>query len=65
LAGVALGRVLRIEEPAGARHALPLVGRYQGQSAGPAVELGEAEVRATVGVTWELLEAPPRAAGRS
>lgn len=66
LAGVALGQVLRIEEPAGARHMLPLVGRYKAQSAaGPAVELGEAEVRATVAVTWELLEAPPRAAGRS
>lgn len=55
---------LRIEEVGGARHMLPLVGRYEAQSAGPAVELGAAEVRATVAVTWELLEATPRAAGR-
>jgi uncharacterized protein len=67
LAGVALGRVLRIEEVAGARHALPLAGRYQAQAAaGPAVEVGEAEVRAMVAVTWALLEAPPPgASGRS
>jgi uncharacterized protein YggE len=64
LAGVALGRVLRIEEVAGARHTLPLVGRYEAQAAGgPAVELGEAEVRARVAVTWALLDAPQPAAG--
>jgi uncharacterized protein len=51
LAGVALGRVVRIEESAGARHAQPL-----GFAAGPAVELGEAEVPARVAVTWELLD---------
>jgi uncharacterized protein YggE len=59
LAGVGLGGVLRIEEVAGARHALPLAGRYQAQAAdGPAVEVGEAEVGARVAVTWALLDAP-------
>jgi uncharacterized protein YggE len=59
LAGVALGRVLRIEEVSGARLALPLAGRYEAQAAaGPAVEVGEAEVQARVAVTWALLEAP-------
>jgi uncharacterized protein YggE len=67
LAGVALGRVVRIEEVAGARHARALAGGYQAQAAaGPAVEVGEAEVRARVAVTWALLDAPrPGAAGRS
>jgi uncharacterized protein len=68
LAGVGLGRVLRIEEVAGGRHALPLAGGYQAQAAaaGPAVEVGEAEVRTWVAVTWALLEAPqPGAGGRS
>src|SRR6266496_1429379 len=61
LAGVALGGVLRIEELAGARHTLPLAlaGGYQAQAAaGPAVEVGEAEVGARVAVTWALLDAP-------
>jgi len=59
LAGVALGRVVRIEEVAGARHARALAGGYQAQAAGgPAVELGEAEVPARVAVTWALLDAP-------
>ena len=61
LGGVALGRVLRIEEMGGRGPALPLVGRYEARAAaGPAVEVGEAEVRVRVAVTWELLEAPPR-----
>jgi uncharacterized protein YggE len=64
LAGVALGRVLRIEEVGGARPVLPLVGRYEARAAaGPAVEVGEAEVRARVAVTWALLDAPLPAAG--
>ncbi len=64
LAGVALGRVLRIEEVAGERPVVPLAGGYEAQAAaGPAVEVGEAEVRARVAVTWALLDAPPPAAG--
>jgi uncharacterized protein YggE len=60
LTGAALGRVVRIEEEAGARHALPMAGGHQAQAAaGPAVEVGEAEVRARVAVTWTLLDAPP------
>src|SRR6266487_5909455 len=67
LAGVGLGGVLRIEEVAGAGHVLPLAGRYQVQArAGPAVEVGEAEVGARVAVTWVLVDAPePGAGGRS
>jgi uncharacterized protein len=67
LAGVALGQVVRIEELAGAPHALPLAGGYQARAAaGPAVEIGEAEVPARVAVTWALLDAPqPGAAQRS
>ncbi len=60
LAGVALGRVVRIEEVADARYprAVPLGG-------GPAVEVGEAEVPARVAVTWALVDAPqPGAGGR-
>src|SRR6266699_3665586 len=64
LAGVALGEVLRIEEVAGGRHALALAGGYQAQAAaGPAVEVGEAEVGARVAVTWALLDAPAPGAG--
>jgi len=59
LAGVALGPVLRIEEAAGGRHVLAQAGVYQARAAaGPAVELGEAEVGARVVVTWALLDAP-------
>src|SRR6266496_6017963 len=67
LAGVALGQVLWIEEVAGARPAPPLrAPRYEAQAAaGPSVEVGEAEVRARVAVTWALLDAPlPGAAQR-
>jgi uncharacterized protein len=64
LAGVALGGVLRIEEVGGRGPALPLVGRYEARAAaGPAVEVGEAEVRVRVAVTWALLEAPPPGGG--
>jgi uncharacterized protein YggE len=67
LAGVALGGVLRIEEVAGARHAQPLtMGFAAAAAAGPAVEVGEAELRARVAVTWALLDAPdPGTAARS
>jgi uncharacterized protein YggE len=61
LAGVALGQVLRIEEVAGGRHAQPLtMGFAAAAAAGLAMEVGEAEVRVRVAVTWALLEAPPR-----
>jgi uncharacterized protein YggE len=64
LAGVGLGRVVRIEEVAGPRHARALAGGYQAQAAaGPAVEVGEAEVGARVAVTWALLDAPRPGAG--
>jgi uncharacterized protein len=64
LAGVGLGRVVRIEELAGGRPVVPLAGRYEAQAAaGPAVEVGEAEVRARVAVTWALLDAPQPGAG--
>jgi uncharacterized protein YggE len=66
LAGVALGRVLWIDEGAGAWHALPVARRTSEQArglAGPAVELGEAEVRARVAVTWALLDTPQPGAG--
>src|SRR6266516_6359177 len=53
LAGVGLGRVVRIEELPGARRVRALAGGYQAEAAaGPAVEVGEAEVRARVAVTW-------------
>lgn len=59
LAGVELGRVERIEELTGARHAQPLArGFAAADAAGPAVEVGEAEVQARVAVTWALLDAP-------
>jgi uncharacterized protein len=60
LAGVALGRVARIEELPGARHAQPLARGFAAAdaAAGPAVEVGEAEVRVRVAVTWALLDAP-------
>ena len=66
LAGVGLGRVVRIEELPGARHVQPLArGFAAGDAAGPAVEVGEAEVRARVAVTWALVDAPrPGADGR-
>jgi uncharacterized protein len=64
LAGVGLGRILRIEEVAGGRHAQPLtMGFAAAAAAGPAVEVGEAEVGARVAVTWALLEAPQPGAG--
>ena len=64
LAGVALGRVLRIEEVAGGRHVQPLtMGFAAAAAAGPAVEVGEAEVGARVAVTWALLDAPAPGAG--
>jgi uncharacterized protein YggE len=65
LAGVGLGRVVRIEELAGVRHAMALSGGYRAEAAGPAVEVGEAEVGARVAVTWALQDAVPPAAGRS
>jgi uncharacterized protein len=59
LAGVGLGQVLRIEELAGAPHAVALSGGYRAQAGGgPAVEVGEAQVPAMVAVTWALLDAP-------
>ncbi len=64
LAGVGLGRVVRIEEQPGARHVQPLArGFAAAAAAGPAVEVGEAEVRARVAVTWALLDAPQPGAG--
>jgi uncharacterized protein YggE len=67
LAGVGLGRAVRIEEVAGAPHAVALAGGYRAEAAaGPAVEVGEAEVRVRVAVTWALLDTPqPDAAERS
>jgi uncharacterized protein YggE len=66
LAGVALGRVLWIDEGVGAWHAPPFARRTyeaaRGHS-GPAVEVGEAEVRARVAVTWALLDTPQPGAG--
>jgi hypothetical protein len=59
LAGGAVGQVLRIDEAPSGGHTLRLPGRYEAQAAaGPAVELGEAEVRARVVVTWALLDGP-------
>jgi uncharacterized protein YggE len=59
LAGVGLGRVVRIEELAGAPHTLALAGGYQARAAaGPSVEVGETQVPAMVAVTWALLDAP-------
>jgi uncharacterized protein YggE len=62
LAGVGLGRVVRIEELAGAPHTLALAGGYQAQAAraaaGPPVVVGETQVPAMVAVTWALLDAP-------
>jgi uncharacterized protein len=65
LAGVGLGRVVRIEELGGAPHAVALSGSYRAQAGGgPAVEGGEAEVSAMVAVTWALVDAPQPAAAR-
>jgi uncharacterized protein YggE len=68
LAGVGLGRVVRIEELAGAPHVVALAGGYQAQpgraGGGPAVEVGEAEVPAVVAVTWALLDAPQPGPGQ-
>jgi uncharacterized protein YggE len=65
LAGVGLGRVVRIEELGGAPHAVALSGGYRAQAGGgPAVEGGEAEVSAMVAVTWALVDAPQPAAAR-
>jgi uncharacterized protein YggE len=62
LAEVGLGRVMRIEEVPGGRHAIALAGQYRAESAGGLpVEVGEAEVGARVVVTWELEDAPPGA----
>jgi uncharacterized protein YggE len=67
LAGVGLGRVVRIEELTDGRHALAFAGGPRPLAAvGPPVEVGEAEVPERVAVTWALLDAPPPgAAGRS
>jgi hypothetical protein len=53
LAGIELGRVVRIEELIGAQHTLAFFGGYRAEArGGPA---GEAQVP----VTWALLDAPP------
>jgi uncharacterized protein YggE len=67
LVGVALGRVLRIEEMGDAWHAQPVtmgMALAPEAAAAPAVEVGEAEVRARVAVTWALLDAPQTGASR-
>jgi uncharacterized protein YggE len=57
LAGVALGRVLRIEEAAGVPpQPLRMGFAAAAADAGPPVEVGEAEVRARVAVTWALVD---------
>lgn len=68
LAGAALGRVLRIEERAGAPEgprAMPVgdFARAAALAAGPPVELGETSVWASVTVTWTLAEPPEPEAG--
>jgi uncharacterized protein YggE len=64
LGGVRLGRVLRIEEAAGVPDAQPLrLLGFAAADAGPPVEVGEAEVRARVAVTWALVAAPQSGAG--
>jgi uncharacterized protein len=65
LAGVALGEVLRIEEAPSPGQFVARAAGFQARSgAGPAIELGEAEMRASVVVTWALLEAPRPGDGR-
>jgi hypothetical protein len=71
LAGAALGRVLRIEEPVGGPEDprfMPVGYHAQAATAdaGPPVELGEATVWAAVTVAWTLAEpSGPGAGGRA
>jgi uncharacterized protein YggE len=60
LAGVALGRVLRIEERVEAPRFMPVgdFARAAAVAPGPPVELGETPLSATVTVTWTLAEPP-------
>jgi uncharacterized protein len=65
LAGVGLGQVLRIEELAGAPHAVAFSGGYRAEAGdGPPVEAAETRVPARVAVTWALRDAPQPAAGQ-